>query len=242
LPRVNDAFPLTRQSVVAALRAPDGAERERAFAALVEAYWRPVYKYLRLRWRLDASDAEDATQSFFARAHEREYFARFDPARARFRTFLRTCVDGFAANERQAASRLKRGGGAEHVSLDYATAEAELAALSPQDDYERFFAREWVRAIFSAAVRELREQCTRDRHLVRYEIFARYDLAEGDAARSISYAALAAELGLTTSQVTNYLSSMRRQFRAILLERVRALTATDAEFRDEVRELFGFDA
>jgi RNA polymerase sigma factor (sigma-70 family) len=208
----------------------------------VDAYWRPVYKYLRLRWNLDKTDAEDATQSFFARAYERDYFARFDPSRARFRTFLRTCLDAFAANERQAASRLKRGGGVEHVSLDYTTAEAELAIASPPDDYDRFFAREWVRAIFSAAVRDLRERLEREGNAVRYEIFARYDLAEGDEARAISYAALATELGLTTSQVTNYLAATRRLFRALLLERVRALTATDAEFRDEVRDLFGFDA
>ncbi|MGH7714101.1 MAG: RNA polymerase sigma factor [Gemmatimonadaceae bacterium] len=235
------AFPLTRYSVVAALRADDAAERERAFGALVAAYWRPVYKYLRLRWRLTAPDAEDATQGFFGRAYERAYFARFDAKRARFRTFLRTCVDAFAANERQAAQRLKRGGGAEHISLDYAAAEAELTSAALPDDYERFFAREWVRAIFAGAVDDLRRQCERDGHALRYEIFARYDLAEGDVARSISYAALAAEIGLTTSQVTNYLASTRRQFRGFVLDRVRSLTATDAEFRDEVRELFGFD-
>ncbi len=235
------AFPLTRHSVVTALRAGDAAERDRAFGALAEAYWRPVYKYLRMRWRLLPQDAEDATQSFFSRAFERDYFARFDARRARFRTFLRTCVDGFAANERQAAHRLKRGGGAEHVSLEYATAEAELAAATPPDDFERFFAREWVRAIFSSAVTALRAQCERDGYAIRYEIFARYDLAEGDDARKVGYASLAGELGLTTSQVTNYLASTRREFRALVLERVRALTATDAEFRDEVRELFGFD-
>jgi len=235
------AFPLTRHSIVDALKAEDAAERERAFAALVDAYWRPVYKYLRLRWRLDPADAEDATQSFFARAHERDYFAKFDAARARFRTFLRTCVDGFAANERQAAHRLKRGGGAEHVSLDYATAEAELAGAAPPDDYDRFFAREWVRAIFTTSVDELRQACEQDGHAVRFAIFERYDLSEREEARSLSYASLATELGLTTSQVTNNLATVRRQFRAIVLERVRALTATDAEFRDEVRDLFGFE-
>lgn len=225
-----------------ALKAEDTAERDRAFNALVEAYWRPVYKYLRMRWRLLPHDAEDATQGFFSRAFEREYFAKFDARRARFRTFLRTCVDAFAANERQAAHRLKRGGGAEHISLDYAAAEAELAGAPPPDDFEKFFAREWVRAIFTDAVAALRERYSGAGQEVRFTIFSRYDLAEGDAARHVSYAALATELGLTTSQVTNYLAAARRDFRALLLDRVRALTATDAEFREEVRDLFGFDA
>ncbi len=239
---MSDPFPQTRYSVVAALRAGDVVERDRAFGAMVAAYWKPVYKYLRLRWRLLPQDAEDATQGFFGRAFEGDYFARFDERRARFRTFLRTCVDAYAANERQAAQRLKRGGGAEHVSLDYIAAEAELAAAEPPDDFERFFAREWVRAIFSDALARLRERLDAAGHTVRFTIFERYDLAEGDAARSVSYAALAAELGLTTSQVTNYLASTRREFRSSLLEKVRELTASDAEFRDEVRELFGFDA
>jgi RNA polymerase sigma factor (sigma-70 family) len=237
----NAAFPVTRYSVVAALRDDDATVRDRAFGALVEAYWRPVYKYLRLRWHLLPQDAEDTTQGFFARAFEREYFRRFDASRARFRTFLRTCVDAYCANERQAAQRLKRGGGADHVSLDYASAEAELSAAGAPDDYERFFAREWVRAIFTSAVAALRAQYEEAGHTQRFEIFERYDLAEGDEARQVSYAALAKEMGLTTSQVTNWLAAARRDFRAHVLERVRALTASDAEFREEARDLFGFD-
>jgi RNA polymerase sigma factor (sigma-70 family) len=235
------AFPVTRYSVVEALRADDASVRERAFGALVEAYWRPVYKYLRLRWNQSPQDAEDTAQGFFARAFEREYFARFDASRARFRTFLRTCVDAYCANERQAAQRLKRGGGAEHVSLDYATAETELAGATAPDDYERFFAREWVRAIFTSALAALQGQYEAAGHMQRFEIFERYDLAEGEEARQVSYAALARDMGLTTSQVTNWLAAARRDFRALVLERVRALTASDAEFREEVRDLFGFD-
>ena len=56
-------------------------------------------------------DAQDLTQEFFTRAFEREYLSRYDPAKARFRTFVRTCLDGFLANEDKAAARLKRGGG-----------------------------------------------------------------------------------------------------------------------------------
>ena len=54
---------------------------------------------------------------------------RFDPARARFRTFLRVCLDGFVVNEHKAASRIKRGGAVSFVSLDFAAAERELSAL-----------------------------------------------------------------------------------------------------------------
>lgn len=111
-------FPETRHSIVRGVASQDEAERSRAFGALVESYWRPVYKYARLKWGLPREDAEDLTQAFFARALEKAFFDRYDPAQARFRTFLRTCLDGFAANDWKAARRLKRGGGAQTLSLD----------------------------------------------------------------------------------------------------------------------------
>lgn len=48
---------------------------------------------------------------------------RYDPARARFRTYLRLCLDGFASNARKAERRLKRGGDVTLVPLDFQAAE-----------------------------------------------------------------------------------------------------------------------
>src|SRR5258708_3178483 len=92
-PRSGDRFPLTRRSVVAAGDA-NPEVRRRAWDVLVVSYWRPVYKVLRVRWRLDREDAEDLTQEFFASALVKKTFERYDPGKARFRTYLRTCLDG----------------------------------------------------------------------------------------------------------------------------------------------------
>ena len=105
-----DRFPATRRSVVLAARDADPEVRRQAFGALVEGYWKPVYKYLRMKWRIDGEEARDLTQSFFVQALEKGTFERYEPGRARFRTFLRTCLDGFAVNEHRAALRIKRGG------------------------------------------------------------------------------------------------------------------------------------
>src|SRR3954464_5939662 len=104
-------FPVTRHSIVAAIRSERPESRRSAFDALVHAYWKPVFKYVRLKWHATPDEAEDLTQAFFARAFEKDFFVSFDPARARFRTFLRTCLDRFVANARKAEARLKRGGG-----------------------------------------------------------------------------------------------------------------------------------
>ena len=50
---------------------------------------------------------------------------------------------------------------------------------------------------------------------------------------------LARDLELTPATVTNHLAAMRRQFRAILLERLRELTSTEAEWEAEAAKLLG---
>src|SRR5262245_66547400 len=130
-------FPATRHSVLAAIRSDDGEVRRVAFDTLVTAYWKPVFKYVRLKWNAPPDAAAGLTQAFFLRAYEKEFFEGFDPARARFRTYLRTCLDGFVANARKAESRLKRGGGVTLVPIDFDEAERELSqqARNAVDDF-----------------------------------------------------------------------------------------------------------
>jgi hypothetical protein len=56
-----ERFPPTRRSVIEAVRSIDAEERGRALEALCEAYWKPVYKYVRWRWNRPAAFTEDVT-------------------------------------------------------------------------------------------------------------------------------------------------------------------------------------
>ena len=99
------AFPATRYSAVREAASADPETRRRGYESLLAAwYWKPVYKYLRVRWNASSEDAEDLTQGFFARAFEKGLLERYDLSRARFRTYLRTCLDSYVANERKAAA------------------------------------------------------------------------------------------------------------------------------------------
>jgi DNA-directed RNA polymerase specialized sigma24 family protein len=238
-----DPFPATRHSIVVAIRSPDAAVRDRALEALVGAYWRPIYKYLRVRWRAAPEDAEDLVQGFLARALEKGFFERYDPAQARFRTWLRTCVDGFAANEKKAAARLKRGGGTPPLPLDFESAEGELRHHDVADDLdpEAWFHREWVRSLFTLAVDELRRRCEAQGRQVHFALFEAYDLQGGEPGERSTYADLAGAHGIPVTQVNNFLAAARREFRDIVLERLREITASEAEFRQEARQLLGAD-
>jgi hypothetical protein len=70
-------------------------------------------------------------------------------------------------------------------------------------------------------------------------VFERCDLSDLADADRPSYAALAAEFGIAPTQVTNLLAATRREFRAVLIDVLRARTASDEEFADEVLRLLG---
>jgi RNA polymerase sigma factor (sigma-70 family) len=236
-------FPVTRHSVVRSLGSEQADVRRAAFDALARAYWKPVFKYVRLKWHADADDAADLTQAFFLRAYEKAFFARFDPARARFRTYLRTCLDRFIANARQESRRLKRGGGIELVPFDFDDAERELQRQRPDavGELDRFFHREWLRSLFSLACDRLRIACAASSRTARFTIFERYDLAADDAVRP-TYASLASELNVSVTDVTNELAAARREFRRLVMAVLRDQCATDEEFARELRALGAPDA
>jgi RNA polymerase sigma factor (sigma-70 family) len=237
-----DRFPMTRWSVIQATRSEDTSERSRALEILAAVYWKPVYKYIRIKWGKSNEEAKDLTQGFFAKALEKEFFQGYDPAKARFRTFLRTCLDGFIANENKAANRIKRGGQAVIMSLDFESAEGELkhAEIPDPETLDDFFEREWIRSLFSVAIESLRTECALKGKEVHFQIFQRYDLDE-EAGEKTSYEHLAAEFKTSVSNVTNYLAYARREFRRIVLEKLREMTATDEEFQSEARAVLGVE-
>jgi RNA polymerase sigma factor (sigma-70 family) len=224
-------FPTTRRSVILALASDDASERSRAFDALVAIYWRPLYKYARIARRRD--DAEDRTQSFLARVLEKDSLAAYDQSKASFRTFLRTLFDRHLANEVKAEQRIKRGGAS--ATLPFEDAEAELAREHDRGGTpEDYFQREWVRSVFAVAVERLRAGSRDD----DYALFEAYDL--DDSSRR-SYRQLGEQLGMSETTVTNRLAAMRRRFRELVLDVLRDATATDREFRAEVRSLLGVE-
>lgn len=235
-------FPQTQRSLVLAAASGEDEVRERAFEALVAAYWKPVYKYVRIKWRASNEEAKDHTQEFFTRALEKEFFRRYDPARAGFRTYLRTCLDAFLANEHKAAGRLKRGGGTKLLPLDFEDAEGELREqqLAGDGDPEETFHQEWVRSLFGLTVDALRRRCKARGKEVHFELFRCYDL-EPPAQGRPTYAELARRHDLPVTQVTNFLAAVRRDFRRLLLDKLKEITGSDEEYRQEARALLGID-
>jgi RNA polymerase sigma factor (sigma-70 family) len=238
-----DRFPATRLSVIDRARSDDAAEQARALETLCAAYWKPVYKYVRLRWNKSTEDAQDLTQGFFAELLERDLLGKYDSAKSRLRTYLRLCIDSFVLNEDKATHRQKRGGHAPHLALDFPAAEGELrgvvmdaASIPSPQSLEQFFEKEWIRSLFAMAVEDLRELCAQRKRSQTFRLFEAYDLS-GDA--EISYEKLAREFTIPVTEVTNNLAWARREFRSIALDRLRELSGSEEEFQREARAVFG---
>jgi len=233
------SFPATHLSLIQRVGSVDAETRSRAQESLAAVYWPAIYAHIRLTHRQQPADAEDLTQGFFVDALRRDLFARYDSSRARFRTYLRTCVDSYVANSMEAAARHKRGGGVHFVSIDRADVETRLA-MAGESDPDQIFQREWVRNVFTIAVSRLGEKYKDAGRQLHLTLFVRYDLAESAMSRP-TYATLAEEHGIPVTQVTNWLAATRRDYRMIVLDTLRDLTASEEEFRDEARELLGID-
>ncbi|MGE0786298.1 MAG: RNA polymerase sigma factor [Sandaracinaceae bacterium] len=236
------AFPATPGSAIFGVRSDDAIARARAFSALVRAYWKPVYKRIRLKYGKSNEEAKDLTQAFFARALEREVFETYEPEVARFRTFVRRCLDNFVMNAEEARTAKKRGGGAMPLSLHFEEAELELVRHGHLEEApdESGFDRDFVRALHDLSLEALREDLRergREKALIAFE---RYDLADDEASRP-TYGELADELGVKASDVTNYLHATRKRLRAIVLMNLRTITTDDAEYRSEALDLLGID-
>jgi len=227
-------LPDTRDTLIAALASDQPADRDRALDLIARAYRDAVVAILALRWGLAREDAEDLAQEFFAAAIAKQWFARFEPARGRFRTFLRACLDDFARSAFRDAARLKRGGAAAHVSLD-----AAATALGSDADADALFDREWARSVLGIALERLRADCEANGRRIAWSLYARYDLSDLPDAQRPTYASLAAESGEPVTQVTNHLHWARTRMRGHVLATLRALTGDEAEYRAEVRALTG---
>jgi len=223
-----------------AAQSADPAIRSRAIEAIAAAYWRPVYKYVRMKWNIPAEDAADFTQEFFTRLLEKEFLDSYDSAKGRLRTFLRTCADRLFMKQTRDATRLKRGAGQTHFTLDFEDAERELAAVAASESPEDRFDKEWVRSLFALGLQRLEVSCEASGKRIHFQLFDRYDLEDPDSAPS--YAQLAAEFGLAATDVTNYLAFARREFRRCVLDQLREMTASDEEFRREAQSLLGIEA
>lgn len=228
-------FATTRWSVVLAAGRESSAESEAALATLCETYWYPLYAYVR-RQGHDSAGAQDLTQGFFARLHEKEYLQQVQRERGKFRSFLLASLKHYIINEWDRDRAAKRGGGRKHLRVDFEAAESRHR-LEPAggETPESIFEKQWALALLNRVQEALRGEF---RNAGKEGHFDRLSVCLTGETRSASYRELAAELGTTEGAVKVAVHRLRKRFRDRLREEIAQTVASEAEIDDEIRALF----
>lgn len=241
-------FPRTRWSLVARIVQPGSrtgtSTRRHALEELVAAYWRPVYRSLRVKHRRQREEAEDLTQTFFLELIEKGTLERFvaDPNAGRFRGLLSSLLDRFVSTADRNARRKKRGGDAAHVPLDPAMVDAiETRIVGAPAAQEDPFDLEWRATIIDQALADLANEARTPVARRRLEVFLAYEVEPAADAQRPTYGELARKLDCKPHDVKNDLVAARRRFAELVLERIRDDVKDDGEAREELRSLFGVD-
>jgi len=113
-------FQPTLWTMILRARDPGSPERRQALDQLIQAYWKPVYFFIRRKGR-DVETAKDLTQSFFTAFVEKDFLKNVSPEKGRFRSFVLASLTYFLSDEYDRSRALKRGGGFHFVEAETET-------------------------------------------------------------------------------------------------------------------------
>jgi RNA polymerase sigma factor (sigma-70 family) len=232
-------FPATVWDDLRQAHSPSPEARRKALEGLCRQYWKPIYRHVRIAWAKSNEDAKELTQAFLLWLIEGDALKRYDPGRASFRAYLKSLLRHFVQHQDEALQRLKRGGGVEIFSLDEDPEGLSDKLEDPRTiDPEEAFDRAWRAAILSAALGRVRERLSREGSLgrLRLRVFEAYDLVP--PSERPTHPVLAEKFGIKTTDVQNYLFSVREEVRTeVLAELSRTATGEDS-LREEWNGFF----
>lgn len=226
-------FSTTHWSVVAAARDPDDPRAPAALERICQAYWFPLYVFVR-RQGQSVADAEDLVQGFFAKLIEKNFLAGIEREKGRFRSFLLLTFTRYAANEWDRGRREKRGGVHARISLDEQDTEARYL-LEPVHEMtpERAYDRQWALALIGQVL---------DRLEVEFGSAGKQGLfnemkvfLNGD--RGASYAEVGGRLGMSEGAVKVAVHRLRQRYGELLRLEIAETVSEPEAVEDEIRHL-----
>ena len=228
------AFAPTRWTLVLRARG-DSPEARAALSELCEAYWTPVFRFLRIEGR-DEDTARELTQEFFARLLTRGGLDTVEPGRGRFRSFLLGAVKHFLADVRDHERRLKRGGG---QALEPLVAETDTSpglqipdpSGTPPDTY---FDRHWALALMDRALNAVADEFKAAGKQEQIDALKPWLVGETDA---LSPADAARRLGMNEGAVKVAIHRLRKRFRDAVRLEIAQTVPDSAHVDEELRYL-----
>jgi len=218
-------------------REPESPESARqALAGFCEAYWPPLYSFLRHRG-YPSADAQDLVQGFFAYLLEQNTLSRADQEKGRLRTFLLTSLQNFLFNEYDRVRAAKRGGDRQIVSFEEHLPEAEAAMLATSHLSDAAcYDLVWASNIVTRAWQRLQNDFVTEGKAEWLEELRPF--VAGGSVTPPDQEGAAARLGVPIATLRTWLSRLRQRYRESLRMEV-ASTVSDREDVDlELRHLY----
>jgi len=196
-------------------RARDGSPGE--LDALLRQYRPPVLAFVRTLVR-DPEEAEDITQEVFVTVLQDGILAKADRLKGKFRSLLLAVARHVVSERWRARTALKRGGNQRPLSLDSVASPDDLPlrsmieAPSPGDvEFDTL----WVDNLIRIGMNRLREQSAKEGTSYFDALFA----VVNDGA---AYAEIAERLGVSVTDVKNYVHQARLKLRRYLLQEIHS--------------------
>lgn len=227
----SEGFPRTGWTLV--LEAGQGGRQ--ALEQLCRAYWTPLYAFARRRG--SGSDAaQDEVQGFLLSFLERNSLTRVGNDGGRFRAFLLTAFKNYRISASRRETAKKRGGGLQHLSLDWLRAEQGYQAADSALDAEDLYHRQWAITLLGRVEDKLGE---RYRATERGELFDALRPALRDPNVVLEYEALGARFEMAPGTLRVAVHRIRSRYAALLREEVLMLVEGSSDIDDELRILLG---
>jgi len=221
-------FPTTQWSLLARASLSGETAARRALEELCKRYWSPLQQFIRSRGYTEA-EAQDLTQEFLLHLIEHSTLKKADRLRGKFRSFLLGSLVRFLADERDHRHAQKRGGGAEHFSLNREQEDSSVAS----DPGLALFDREWALAILENALRAAEEEFTTT-GTNHFAVLRQYLPGSLDTP---PYEQAAAQLGLTLPALKSELHRLRQRFKALVRQEVANTVSAPHEIDEEMNYL-----
>jgi DNA-directed RNA polymerase specialized sigma24 family protein len=209
---------------------------QKALSNFCEAYWPPLYTFLRLRGHA-SPEAQDLVQGFFAHLLEKNTLSRADKEKGRLRTFLLGSLQNFLCNEYDRSRTLKRGGGHRIVSIDEHLPEAEAsmmetAHLSDSRGYDLM----WASNIMKRAWQHLENAFEAEGKAEWLEVLRPF--VAGGGKTPLNQEEAAEKLGVPIATLRTWLWRLRQRYREALRTEVASTVSDPADVDQELHYLY----
>lgn len=236
LPHWPGNFAPTRWTQVLRARG-ETAEAQAALGQLCEAYWQPVFDFIRRTGQAD-EPARDLAQEFFARLLARRRLDTVEPGRGRFRSFLLGAVKNFLADQHDRANAAKRGGGHKPISIEAGLGTdttAQLQIPNPAGPVpDTVFDRQWALTLVERAAARLAADFAAEDNQAHFDALKPWLLGK---VPELSQAEAARQLGLSEGAVKVAVHQLRRRFRELVKAEIAQTVNDSSQVQEELRYL-----